>query len=27
VLSLSQIQEAHALLDAGASRGKLVIKL
>lgn len=27
VLNLSQIQEAHALLDAGASRGKLVIKL
>ncbi len=27
VLKLSQIQEAHALLDAGASRGKLVIKL
>ena len=27
VLSLSQIQDAHALQDAGASRGKLVIKL
>jgi NADPH2:quinone reductase len=27
VLSLSQIQQAHALLDAGASRGKLVIQL
>lgn len=27
VMSLHQIQEAHALLDAGASRGKLVIKL
>lgn len=27
VLNLSQIQAVHALLDAGASRGKLVIKL
>ncbi len=27
VLNLSQIQAAHAILDAGASRGKLVIKL
>jgi NADPH:quinone reductase len=27
VLKLSQIQYAHALLDAGASRGKLVIKI
>lgn len=27
VLSLSEIQQAHALLDAGASRGKLVIQL
>jgi NADPH:quinone reductase len=27
VLKLSQIQFAHALLDAGASRGKLVIKI
>lgn len=27
VLSLAQIQHAHALLDAGASQGKLVIKI
>lgn len=27
VLTLSQIQHAHALLDAGASKGKLVIKI